>query len=47
MKGWWLRLLLFAALWWLLTDGDLHAGLIGLVAVPAATWLSVRLTVMV
>lgn len=39
----WLRVLLFACLWWILTEGRLDGWLLGGVAVIAATWASVAL----
>lgn len=39
----WLRVLLFACLWWILVAGRLDGWLLGSVAVVAATWASVAL----
>lgn len=39
----WLRILLFACLWWILAEGRLDGWLLGGVAVIAATWASVAL----
>lgn len=39
----WLRVLLFACLWWILAEGRLDGWLLGGVAVIAATWTSVAL----
>ncbi len=38
-----LRGLLFAVLWWILAEGRLDGGLLGSVAVAAATWTSIKL----
>jgi multicomponent Na+:H+ antiporter subunit E len=37
------RILLFALLWWVLSEGGIEGGLFGIVAVAAATWTSVVL----
>lgn len=39
----WLRVLLFACLWWILAEGRLDGWLLGGVAVITATWTSVAL----
>lgn len=39
----WLRVLLFACLWWILAEGRLDGWLFGGIAVIAATWTSVSL----
>lgn len=39
----WLRVLLFAGLWWILADGGTNGWLFGSLAVIAATWTSMAL----
>lgn len=39
----WLRVLLFACLWWILAEGRFDGWLLGGIAVIAATWASVAL----
>jgi multicomponent Na+:H+ antiporter subunit E len=36
-------LLFFAALWWLLTEGDVYSWVIGIIVVPFAAWLNMIL----
>ena len=43
MRSLWLRALLFAGLWWVLSDGSPEGWVLGGLAVVAATWASAAL----
>ena len=43
LQGGWLRAVLLALLWWILTDGALDSWLVGAPVVLLATWVSVAL----